>query len=312
MAFLRIKNSSNLAVVLSGCLIWLFTISQATAETLIKPYILAATTTGDVATTATDAKNKLTAAGFEIAGEYSPYADSDIIIVTNDALKKNAAASDFGAFGAAQRITVTKVKDQVQLAFTNPVYMANAYRMKSDLTDVADLLKKTLGDKGEYGPEKGLSAKDLRDYHYKWLMPYFYDRLQLTKYKTYEEAIEKVEAAMQADNKGGVKKVYRIDIPDKQETVIGVSMKGPDNVDCSGDQYIMKRIDFKDTKSTGHLPYEVVISKNKVYALPAEFRIAISFPDLSMVGSNSFASIMCAPSAIEKALTYGTGGKTSS
>jgi hypothetical protein len=71
----------------------------------------------------------------------------------------------------------------------------------------------------------------------------------------------------------------------------------------------MSRIDFKDTRSTGHLPYEIVISGNKVYALPAEFRIAISFPDLSMIGSNSFASIMCAPNAIQEALTYGSGGK---
>ena len=283
--------------------------APAAAETLLKPYVLAATTSGDVAGVVADSKSKLTDAGFEVIGEYSPYTDAVIIIVTNDALKQNAAASDFGAFGAAQRVTVTKVKDQVQLAFTNPVYMANAYRMKSDLSDVAGQLKQALGDQGEYGPDKGLSAEDLHDYHYKWLMPYFYDRLQLATYKSYDEAVEKVESALQSNNKGGVKKVYRVDIPGKQESVIGVQMLGPDNVECSGDKYIMGRIDFKDTRSTGHLPYEVVISNNKVYALPAEFRIAISFPDLSMIGSNSFASIMCAPNAIQKALTYGTGGK---
>ena len=70
----------------------------------------------------------------------------------------------------------------------------------------------------------------------------------------------------------------------------------------------MEKIDFKAIKSSGHLPYEMVISGNKVYALPAEFRIAISFPDLSMMGSNSFASIMCAPNAIKSALTFGAGG----
>ena len=140
-------------------------------------------------------------------------------------------------------------------------------------------------------------------------MPYFYDRLTLAKYDSYENALKGVEAALAADNKGGVKKVYRIDLPGKSESVIGVNMTGPDNVDCSGDKYIMERIDFKYTSSTGHLPYEVVISGNKVYALPAEFRIAISFPDLSMMGSNSFASIMCAPNAIQEALTFGSGGK---
>ena len=300
--------SKHFKHILTGLII-LVTHQVLHAETLIKTYVLAETKTGEVATIVEDVKSKLSGAGFEIVGEYSPYPDASIIVVTNDALKKNAANSDFGAFGAIQRVTVTKVKDQVQVAFTNPVYMANAYRMKSDLAEVATQLKQTLGDKGEYGPDEGLSAEDLRDYHYKWLMPYFYDRLTVAKYKSYDEAVEGVEKALAAENKGGVKKVYRVDIPGKSETVIGVHMTGPDYVDCSGDQYIMKRIDFKDVRSTGHLPYEVVISGNKVYALPAEFRIAISFPDLSMMGSNSFASIMCAPTAIQKALTFGTGGK---
>ena len=301
------------ALKLTGLLIISFTTLLASynaiAETLLKTYILAETKSGDMAAIVTETKDKLTAAGFEIVGEYSPYANTKIIIVTNDALKQNAAASDFGAFGSAQRVAVTQVKDQVQIAFTNPVYMSHVYRMKSDLSDISSQLKQALGDKGEYGPEDGLKVKKLRKYHYKWLMPYFYDRLNLVEYKSYDEAVEKVESALQSDNKGGVKKVYRIDIPGKQETVIGVSLAGPSNVDCSGDKYIMDRIDFKDTKSSGHLPYEMVISGNKVYALPAEFRIAISFPDLSMIGSNSFASIMCAPDAISEALTFGAGGK---
>lgn len=279
------------------------------ADTLLKTYVLAEVKTGDTATIIKETKDKLVAAGFEVVGEYSPYAAANIIIVTNDALKQNAANSEYGAFGAAQRVTITKVKDQVQIAFTNPVYMANAYRMKADLADVATQLKQALGDKGEYGPDEGLTAEDLRDYHYKWLMPYFYDRLTLATYGSYDEATKGVESALASNNKGGVKKVYRIDLPGKQETVIGVSMAGPDDYDCSGDKYIMDRIDFKDTRSTGHLPYEIVISGGKVYALPAEFRIAISFPDLSMMGSNSFASIMCAPVAIEEALTFGSGGK---
>jgi len=305
------NKSLRLYSLLAG-LITLILSCSVGAETLMKTFVLAETKSGDLASIADETKNKLTGAGFEVVGEYSPYPDATIIIVTNEALKQNAAASDFGAFGAAQRVSVTKVKDQVQVAFTNPVYMANAYRMKGDLNDVSQQLKQALGDQGEYGPAKGLRAEKLREYHYKWLMPYFDDRIGVATYKTYEEATEKVEAALQSNNKGGAKKVYRIDLPGKQETVIGVSLAGPDNVECSGDKYIMDRIDFKDTKSTGHLPYELVISGNRVFILPAEFRIAISFPDLSMIGSNSFASIMCAPDALQRALTYGSGGTVSS
>lgn len=287
----------------------LYTMSGMAAEQTYKTFILAKKETGSIASVVAETKSKLTSAGFEVVGEYSPYDSATIIIVTNAALKENAAKSDFGAFGAAQRVTVTKVNNEIQVAFTNPVYMANIYRMKGDLSSVAKQLESALGNMGEYGPEKGLTAKDLRDYQYKWLMPYFDDRLDLADYSDYKTALAKVEASLAKPNKGGVKKVYRIDIPGKEETVIGVSMAGPDNVDCSGDKYIMSKIDFKAVKSTGHLPYEVVISKGSVYALPAEFRIALSFPDLSMMGSNSFASIMCAPTSIQEALTIGVGGK---
>ncbi len=296
----------NASVLLLG--LALFVTNNCWAETLLKSFILAEKSTGEMRAAVDKTREKLSAAGFEIVGQYSPYADAMILIVSNDALKKDAAATPFGGFGAAQRVTLTKLGDTVQIAYTNPVYMANAYRMQSDLSEVREALKQALGDLGEYGPEKGLSSEDLRDYHYKWLMPYFYNRLNLASFKDYQTAIEKVEASLASENKGGAKKVFRIDIPGKQESLIGVSLAGPGNIDCSGDNYIMQRIDFKPTRSTGHLPYEVLVAEGKVYALPAEFRIAISFPDLSMVGSNSFASIMCAPTAISKALTLGVGG----
>ena len=278
------------------------------ADAKLKTYILAEKKAGDIATVTAATKAKLSKAGFEVVGEYSPYDTATILIVTNKTLKANAANSEFGAYGAAQRVTITKVDNEIQVAFTNPTYMSHAYRMKADLADVTAKLKKALGDKGEFGPDKGVTAKDLRDYQYKWLMPYFDDPLELADYGNQQIAIEKVEALLQ-NNKVGVKKVYRIDLAGKAETVIGVSMAGSGKLECSGDKYIMNEIDFKKLKSTGHLPYEIVISKGKVYALPAEFRIAISFPDLSMMGSNSFMSIMCAPLAIQEALTIAVGGE---
>jgi hypothetical protein len=286
----------------------LYAASGIAADAKLKTYILAEKTTGEVATVTAATKAKLSKAGFEVVGEYSPYDTATILIVTNDILKANAADSEFGAYGAAQRVTITKADNEVQVAFTNPIYMSHAYRMKGDLAGVTAKLKSALGDQGEFGPDEGVTAKDLRDYQYKWLMPYFDDPLDLADYGNQQIAIEKVEAIL-LNNKVGVKKVYRIDLAGKEETVIGVSMAGPGKLDCSGDKYIMKEIDFKKLKSTGHLPYEIVISKGKVYTLPAEFRIAISFPDLSMMGSNSFMSIMCAPLAIQEALTTAVGGE---
>jgi hypothetical protein len=71
----------------------------------------------------------------------------------------------------------------------------------------------------------------------------------------------------------------------------------------------MKEVDFKPLRSTGHLPYEVLVTGGKVVALHAKFRIAVNFPDLSMMGSNSFMGIRCAPDAIEGALQQVAGSK---
>ena len=246
--------------------------------------------------------------GFEVAGQYSPYPDTHILIISSEQLRRDAAQSETGGYGAMQRVSLSKTADGIQLSYTNPVYMAHVYRLKTDLADVSAQLAKLLGREKEYGSEKGLTKEELRDYQYKWLMPYFTDRQELADYGNQEKALAAVEKTM-AGKPDGARKVYRLDLPGKEESVIGVALPGPENNDCSGDQYIMSRIDFKKVKSAAHLPYEVLVARGKVYALFAEFRIAINFPDLSMVGSNSFASIMCAPASIKKALTRAVGGK---
>lgn len=290
-------------------------------DELLKPFVLASKGPGVVATKTEAAKAALTANGFTIVGTYSPYPAAMILIVTNDELKKNAAASEHGGFGAAQRVAITKVKNEVQVSYTNPIYMANAYRMKGDLKDVYASLEKALGKVEEYGG-KGATASKMRKYHYMFGMEYFDEPNVLAEYPSYEEAIAGVETALAAKHEG-VSKVYRVDVPGKQEALFGVAMAGkpgstkvtkevaPGQDEQFGtlmtgapeaDQYIMSVIDFQDIKSTAHLPYEVLVSGNKVYALYARFRIAMNFPTLKMMGSNSFMNIMECPEAIKNTL----------
>lgn len=276
--------------------------STAAAENL-KPFILASAVSGDQAQIVSETKSKLTAAGFEIVGEHTPYAGSTIIIVSSDALKANAKATEFGGYGAVQRVAVTDMKGTIQVSFTNPVYMANAYRMKGQLTDVQAALSAALGNKNPYGSKKGLSAKKLQGYHYMFSRPYFDDPDVLADHGSYDKALKAVEAGLAA-GKGGTSKVFRVDIPGKKQTVIGVAMTEGE----SSDAFIMKAVDFKDTRSTAHLPYELLVHEDgKIYALRADFRIAINFPDLSMMGDNSFMSIMSSPDAITKALSQASG-----
>ena len=140
-------------------------------DTHYKPFILASVdTSSDMSAVVESVRKKLTDNGFEIAGSYSPYDNATILVATNAALKQNAAASDFGAFGAIVRVGVTKTAAGIQISYTNPIYMANVYQMKSDLTDVSAALGKALGHEKEFGSEKGLTKEALRKYHYKWLI----------------------------------------------------------------------------------------------------------------------------------------------
>ena len=290
-------------------LLCILSINTALAAEVLMPFVLAYKTTGDVNTVAGDVKGKLTGAGFEVVGEYSPYAGAHIIGVTSAALKAHAGKSERGGYGAVQRVAVTKNGDNVEVSYTNPVYMAAVYRMASDMADVRAALEGALGAEMDYGSEKNLTAEDLRKYHYTVMMEYFDDPSELAEYDSQEEAVKAVEDSLAA-GLGATAKVWRVDIPGKKETVFGVAMKGKDAEDCSGDEFVMTRVDKASPRSTAHLPYEILVTDGKAEALYARFRIAINWPHLPMVASASggtFFSIMCSPGAIEEALIEASG-----
>jgi hypothetical protein len=281
---------------------------SARAEELLKPFVLAYKTGGSMDVVVEEVRKKLSDGGFEIVGSYSPYETATIIAITNDEIKQTAAKSEFGAYGAAQRVSVTKVGDEFQVAYTNPPYMAAGYRMGGDLKGVATRLATVLGSKEFFGPDEGMSAEDLREYHYMFGMEYFDEPSELATYDSYEQGVATVEKTL-AEGVSGVTQVYRVDVPGKKETVFGVAMAGEKERKFQDDRFLMSKIDFKPLRSTAHLPYEIVVSGNRAYALYARFRIALNFPDLSMMGSNSFMSIMESPKAIERALILAAGGE---
>jgi hypothetical protein len=160
----------------------------------------------------------------------------------------------------------------------------------------------------EYGPEEGLDADDIAGYHYTFGMEYFDEPYSLAEYDTYEQAVAAVEKGLAAQA-GGATKVYRIDVPGAKQTIFGVGMSSESTGNkYMDDTFIMTEIDFKDVRSTAHLPYEILVTGSEAEALHARFRIAINFPDLSMMGSNSFMNIMPSPDAIKEALTQTAGG----
>lgn len=75
------------------------------------------------------------------------------------------------------------------------------------------------------------------------------------EYLSYKLAIEAIEKNLAAGNTGAMK-VYRINIPGTEQTLIGTRYEDL----CQG-EYQGLEIDFKDIRSTAHLPYEILVQE---------------------------------------------------
>jgi len=298
--------------MLTGCLLVPLAGGVQAAEKF-KPFVLASKGAGDFDAKVAATRTALTGAGFEILGEYSPYSgtfvdNTQVIIVTNDELKKAAAMTEYGGFAAPWRVSVTETGGEIQVVYANPLYLANAYRLKADLNGVNEALKNALGAQETFGSKRGLSARKLRKYHYTFGMEYFDDPYELASYGSHDQAVKALEKNLEA-GVAGVGKVYRLDLGNNV-TVFGVSMNAPTEAEKDmDDAYIMSVVDFEELKGTAYMPIEILVDGNNVYAQHMRFRMAVHYPDLKMMGKNSFMNIMPSPNAIQEALTAAAGGK---
>lgn len=77
-------------IMLAVTLVAVTTAWPLQASEAVKPFVLASKTAGwDFSSIVSDTREKLQAAGFEIIGQYSPYADAEIVVFTNDFLQKS-------------------------------------------------------------------------------------------------------------------------------------------------------------------------------------------------------------------------------
>lgn len=288
----------------------LFTASVVADDTYHKPFIVASAGPGTLAEQTQSTVEALEAAGFEVAGQYSPVEGTNIVVVTNDELKKIASVSDRGGYAAGQRVSISEAGDNIEVGYMNPIYIQYGYRLKGDMQPVYDALVESLGKTDACGAAgKKMTAKKLGKYHYMMGMQYFDDPSKLGSFDSYEAAIAAVEEGL-AKPDDALTQVYRIDIPGKEQTVFGVGMKktGEDDADLDS-EFQMGVVDFEGCKKRAYFPYEVLVDGNKVEALHMRFRMALHFPNLSMMGEHGFTKLMSAPGVIEKELEKMVGAK---
>ncbi len=282
--------------------------NSADSNVLLKPFTLAKIYKNSTLTQVSEkVKRQLTRAGFKVVGTYAPNKTIKIFIVTNSILLKTAAKSKFGGFGAAIRVSVTQVKRDVQVAHNNPTYMAIAYSMKNYLSSTRQKLAKTLGYVKDFGG-KGIPANELGDYNYAFGLEGFNGFMDLAEYKSHKAALKFVEAGFKRSLKD-MKKVYRIDIPGKKQSVFGISLKNDKNDQkFLNDSFVMDIIDNKELRRSAHLPYELMVIDKRVIIMHPHFRLAINFPDLRMFGKHSFGKLMDLPYIYEEFFVQLAGG----
>lgn len=279
------------AALLLVCGVLFATISAADP---IFPYVLGSPIPGDLTEVEAEVRTALEEAGFEVVGGYEPYEGARVVVVTHSDILEVAAGSDMGGFAAVLRVGITDNDGKVEVSYTNPTWVAGICRLESDLGPISMAMEEALGRDQDFGSKKGKEPRRLRKYHYMAFMPHFNDPVLLAEHTTHEEAVAAVEAGLAA-GEAGTSKVYRVDVPDKDEVLFGVALTEGEGADAN----VMAVTDKGEIKHTAHLPYELLVSGPNVYALHGKFRIAQSFPDLGM---GTFMKISGAPKNIHQSL----------
>lgn len=285
-----------------------FAFLLSTEAQTLKPYILGASSTKSVAELGPVVSKALASNQFKVVGSYVPASDNNrmVLVVTHPSLEKAVIrVGGLTGFAATLRVGITHEGSITNISYTNPAYWGNAYfrddfsKVKSNYDAVATsfiaAMKSLDGYKGtSFGSKKGIDADDLHDYHYMMAMPYFDDTETIGEFGSYAEAVAKIDGNL----KKGVpnaKLVYKVEIPGKQLALYGIALSGED-----GEAKFMAKIDISSPKHTAFLPYEILVMGDEVHMLHGRFRIALSFPDLTM---GTFTKIMSTPGEIEDMMT---------
>jgi len=277
----------------------------------IKPYTIGAYAEGSMQEVAGLVKKNLEAEGFEVLGSYQAINDANryvIAFTSNDIKTAVQKIGHLTGFALAWRVAITKENEKVVISYTTPEYWGNAYfqdsfsKVKTQYDSYAKKIAKAMMACGKnggetFGSEKGHDAEKLQNYKYMIGMPKFGKTQTLNEFGSYEEAIKTIDANLE---KGIAKleKVYSVELKDKQLKLYGIGLSGE-----KGEGNFMHKIDTSTPKHTAFLPYEFLVVGNEVHMLHGRYRIALSFPDLSM---GQFMKIVSTPPDIKDLLESAT------
>jgi len=289
-------NKLTIAIV---SLLMLSFSSQILADEELPPYFLVGQTNSTINETANEVKSALESKNFQVVGEYNPAENSDwyVIAFTRDDLKQTTLkVKDRGALASVLKIGLVKKDGKINVSMLNPMYLFYAYLMDeadtylSELTKITSDVKSAMSSIGNdfTGFGGGEKIKDLKDYRYMMMMPYFTDPVELKEFDSFENGVNTIKKNLAAKN-GNTVKVYEVVFENEKIAIFGIGVLD----DEDGEAHFLPIIGEDNIAA---LPYEIILQGKEATMLHGKYRFALHWPELSM---GQFMKISSTPGDVE-------------
>ncbi|MCK5815123.1 MAG: hypothetical protein KAH07_04180 [Flavobacteriaceae bacterium] len=276
--------------------------SNPTTAQELNPYIKIGESSNNIDQNSDKVKSALKENGFDIIGEYNVENNKNLKVIVysrKDLQSTVLKVKDRGALAAALKVGLKSDGTKTTISYLNPEYLFNAYlgddyvNHQTELRKVEKDITTTLSQLGNENKGFGgsLSINDLRKYHYKMMMPYFSDPVELKEFSSFEEGVKTIEKNL-ASKKGNTKLVYQLKFNSKKIAVFGVALLDKEK----GESHFLPII---DNSHLAAMPYEIILQGKTATILHGRYRLALHWPELSM---GTFMKIMSTPGEIEDTL----------
>ncbi|MDQ2178341.1 hypothetical protein [Marinifilum sp. D714] len=285
----------NLLLLLALCIITQASIAQ---ESGLSPFFKVGTSDKSISALTAEIKTQLQTNNFKIAGEYAPESNDNLHVICftrNDLQNLCLQSTDRGALASVLKIGLVKKEQQTTISMLNPDYMFCAYLNNYETNkiaydkitaDVKTALKNFGSEFTAFGGE--IKATALKKYHYKIMMPYFKDPVELNEFESFEAGVEKIRNNLSA-GKENTKLIYEQVFTNEKIAVFGVGLLDQE----SGEKHFLPIIGEDHIAA---MPYEIILQDKEVTMLHGKYRFALYWPELTM---GTFMKIMSTPGDVE-------------
>jgi len=287
--------------ILNTLILAVLLISTSLSAQELNPYILVGDSPNTLDATEQTVKGALEASGFEILGTYHAENNQTLKVIVysrKDLQNITLKVKDRGALAAALKIGLKADGPGTTISYLNPEYLFQAYLRESYDTHSAGLEKiasdvetalSPLGNKNT-GFGGAMTAEDLREYHYKIMMPYFTDPVELKEFSSFEEGVKTIESNLKSQ-KGATQLVYSLKFSDEKVAVFGIAFLDEEK----GEKQFLPIIGEDHLAA---MPYEIILQGKTATMLHGRYRLALHWPELTM---GTFMKIRNTPGDIKDA-----------